>query len=170
MVEFNELIDKIQEEIAMISKSAGLPDGFLTLIENKGESRSLWIVEPLSKRKSKMILSTETKGRKGQKYLSVIVKAAKISSFETPECAELVPDPNDTAVCRLNFKQIDEEITAYLHDLIQSYVNQFEPSDKFGCCHRYRECSSAGKCIHPDQFYSKACWYRKNLEDGRIFY
>lgn len=40
----------------------------------------------------------------------------------------------------------------------------------FGCCSRYKECSNARKCIHPDQMYATACSYRKHLENGRIFY
>ncbi len=40
----------------------------------------------------------------------------------------------------------------------------------FGCCSRYMQCSDAKKCVHPDLFTSLACGYRRNLEDGRIFY
>ena len=40
----------------------------------------------------------------------------------------------------------------------------------FGCCSKYKECSSAKKCLHTDFIYSKACQYRKNLENGNIFY
>ena len=43
----------------------------------------------------------------------------------------------------------------------------FEP---FGCCHKYVECSDAKKCLHDDLIYATACMYRKNLEQGRIFY
>lgn len=40
----------------------------------------------------------------------------------------------------------------------------------FGCCSQYEECSDAGRCIHPNRLYSTACAYRRNLENGRIFY
>lgn len=43
-------------------------------------------------------------------------------------------------------------------------------SDSFGCCGRYEACSDAKKCIHPDQLFAAACAYKKNLEQGRIFY
>ena len=42
--------------------------------------------------------------------------------------------------------------------------------DAFGCCSRYRECSDAGKCLIPELDYSIHCAYRKNLEQGQIFY
>ncbi|GHU95783.1 hypothetical protein FACS1894208_09220 [Clostridia bacterium] len=40
----------------------------------------------------------------------------------------------------------------------------------FGCCSRYRDCSMAGECVHPDADFSAACTYKVNLEGGRIFY
>lgn len=42
--------------------------------------------------------------------------------------------------------------------------------DGFGCCGRYEACSDARKCLHPDQLFAAACAYKKNLEQGRIFY
>ena len=42
--------------------------------------------------------------------------------------------------------------------------------DAFGCCSRYRACSSAHHCLIPDLDYSVHCSYRKNLEAGRTFY
>ncbi len=41
---------------------------------------------------------------------------------------------------------------------------------RFGCCSRYKECSKEKKCVHPDLIYATACEYRKNLENGKIFY
>lgn len=42
--------------------------------------------------------------------------------------------------------------------------------EAFGCCHKYEACSDAKKCLHQDLAYATACMYRKNLEQGRIFY
>ena len=170
MDEYGKLIECIQTEIEQISASAGLPEGFLTLTDKKDGLKSLWIVEPLSNSKSKRILSTAVKGRKGNKYLSLIVKTEKIAELAIPEDAEIVPDTSDDTNSSLNFQQVSDPIKRLLHDLIYRYVDQFEPSDKFGCCHRYKECSDAGKCLHPNQFYARACWYRKNLEAGNIFF
>ena len=43
-------------------------------------------------------------------------------------------------------------------------------SDSFGFCSRYEACSDAQKCIHPNPIFAAACTYKKNLEQGRIFY
>lgn len=41
---------------------------------------------------------------------------------------------------------------------------------KFGCCSKYKQCSSCGICVHNDLLYSSACEYRRNLEAGHNFY
>lgn len=42
--------------------------------------------------------------------------------------------------------------------------------ETFGCCSRYLTCSDERKCVHPDRLFSRACSYRKNLENGRVFF
>lgn len=39
-----------------------------------------------------------------------------------------------------------------------------------GCCSKYKECSAARKCIdnNPDVFLH--CYYRRNLQRGKVFY
>ncbi len=170
MVEYDELIERVKAKIKDVSESKCLPDGFLSVINNMNGSTSLWIVEPVSNRKSKMIFSMETRGKVKHKYLSVLIKTAKTPSLAVPESAELVPDTSNKDCSRLNFRNADDTIMNYLQNLIMIYVSQYDPSDKFGCCHRYKECSAERRCIHPDQFYSKACWYRKNLENGKVFF
>ncbi|MBS6701485.1 MAG: hypothetical protein KH284_07760 [Clostridiales bacterium] len=55
-------------------------------------------------------------------------------------------------------------------DILQKiYMNAFS-FDPFGCCSRYLECSDLKRCVHPDIVYATACQYRKNLENGAIFY
>ncbi|MBQ8961651.1 MAG: ribonuclease H-like domain-containing protein [Ruminococcus sp.] len=60
------------------------------------------------------------------------------------------------------------------YDLIISYGEGEElklktNSDVFGCCSKYKECSDAKKCLRTDD-RANACLYRKNLENGKIFY
>ena len=42
--------------------------------------------------------------------------------------------------------------------------------ERFGCCSRYMLCSDEKKCVNPDYLMSLGCAYKKNLEEGRIFY
>ncbi len=62
-----------------------------------------------------------------------------------------------------NFKDLFETILNYT-------IKNYFPSHKFGCCSKYEECSKAGCCLHEDKFYAKGCYYRKDLEQGKIFY
>lgn len=43
-------------------------------------------------------------------------------------------------------------------------------TETFSCCSRYMQCSDAMKCIHPDKIFARGCYYKKNLEAGKIFY
>lgn len=71
---------------------------------------------------------------------------------------------------KYTFKSYYEEILMYVRQVIHEYIKNYIPPIKFGCCHRYMQCSDSRKCIAPDQGYAKGCQYRKNLENGRIFY
>lgn len=42
--------------------------------------------------------------------------------------------------------------------------------ERFGCCSRYLRCSDEKKCVNPNYIMSLGCAYKKNLEEGRIFY
>lgn len=64
---------------------------------------------------------------------------------------------------RENFNNIFENILTYT-------IENYFPSHRFGCCSKYEECSDAKCCLHEDKFYAKGCYYRENLEQGRIFY
>ena len=43
-------------------------------------------------------------------------------------------------------------------------------TEKFGCCHAFKECSNKGECLFQDDRFYNGCEYRKNLEAGRNFY
>lgn len=43
-------------------------------------------------------------------------------------------------------------------------------TDTFGCCNDFERCSDALHCLHTDNRFYNGCMYRKNLEDGKVFY
>lgn len=43
-------------------------------------------------------------------------------------------------------------------------------SDKFACCNSFKECSKAGGCIKKNDRFYNGCYYRKNLDAGKVFY
>lgn len=41
---------------------------------------------------------------------------------------------------------------------------------EWSCCSRYRECSAANQCVHPDKDFALNCSYKVNLKHGRNYY
>lgn len=71
----------------------------------------------------------------------------------------------------IRFDKDSDELVECLVDCIRYGINNYIPkAASFGCCARYEECSKAKKCVHTNFLYAKACEYRKNLENGHIFY
>ena len=69
------------------------------------------------------------------------------------------------------FEQDSDELIECLIDCIRYGINNYVPkADGFACCSRYKACSDAKKCIHPNMLYAKACQYRKNIEEGNVFF
>lgn len=64
----------------------------------------------------------------------------------------------------------NESGEAFLEHVLQTYVENYIPQERFGCCHRYVECSDARECTAPDKYHARGCYYRENLEKGKIFY
>jgi hypothetical protein len=42
--------------------------------------------------------------------------------------------------------------------------------DTFGCCNSFIECSNKKECVSKDREFYLGCCYRRNLENGKIFY
>lgn len=74
----------------------------------------------------------------------------------------------------MNSTRIQFENTAYgiefLKVIVREYSRAYTPSERFGCCHLYIKCSDEKHCLANDRFHAKGCFYRENLENGRIFY
>lgn len=66
------------------------------------------------------------------------------------------------------FFQQDAFIAAFKE--IASFLRKSVSVERFGCCHRFTACSDAKKCLIYDDFDALGCYYRENLEAGRIFY
>lgn len=69
----------------------------------------------------------------------------------------------------LKFSLPKDELQA-IKPMISTALQYYVSGEMFGCCSRYIECSNQKQCVHPDRFYAKACQYKVNLEQGRIFY
>lgn len=163
---YDKLIGEIKQAIESVSSELNLSDGFLKLVENQ-KTHSVWIIEPVTQTKSQMILTVTQRGRANEKFARIEVKTTiigrnKLSGFTAYE--------NDASLNYCDVKDIKESYATLFYVIIKDCAERFIPADKFGCCEKYRECSAAKKCLHDKPIYAKACWYRKNLEQGKIFY
>ncbi len=165
MSERNSITDIISSINAEIVISRNTPPDFFVLKENKDQSQSVWIKEPVTQ----MVKKRTFNYKSGKKHI-IIIKDIVLKELEVPVSAELRKRKSDKKNTYIIFDELNEETIEFIKIVAIYYVEHFEPSDKFGCCSKYKECSADGKCLHDNLFYSKACWYRKNLESGKIFY
>lgn len=65
----------------------------------------------------------------------------------------------------------DYNSIAELADKTWRYCLKRAPVTKFGCCNAFSKCSDEKRCLLSDDLdYYAGCYYRENLESGRIFY
>lgn len=50
---------------------------------------------------------------------------------------------------------------------LRTYVSK---ATRFACCSHFIECSDAKKCVHTNKLYACACFYKANLDAGKVFY
>lgn len=83
----------------------------------------------------------------------------------------LVKKKSDT-VTRAVISVENTELQAFFDYVIKSVMDKYfkEGSDTFGCCHLFKECSEAKKCLHENKLYARSCVYGRHLAEGRIFY
>lgn len=169
MTSYQSLVYKVKALADFVSQELVLPRNTLDLLKN-ADSHSLWIKEPTTQKNTQMILSIKPRGKKDNKYGRILLKANALNNRIIHESITVIPDKNDTSICYIDANPLTDEIYTLIQEIISDTVRGFEPAEKFGCCSMFRECSEAKNCLHKNLFYAKACWYRKNLENGKIFY
>ena len=161
------IVNLISEKIA---DKYNISKDFISPLINSDKSLSVWITELTTGKKAKLAFKVSLKGKKVAKYVSFVVRKSTIENIALPENVSIKYIDSDITNAIVNFPTGENNFNTFVHDILDYSVNTFEPSDKFGCCSKYIECSNAKKCLHENLFYAKACFYRKNLESGKIFY
>lgn len=64
----------------------------------------------------------------------------------------------------------DPQILSYIMANVEYCLKHYRSSSSFGCCSQFIRCSDERQCLHENKLYSTGCYYRHNLEAGRIFY
>ncbi|MEI8200112.1 MAG: hypothetical protein WCG21_08620 [Eubacteriales bacterium] len=179
-MDFETNITKILNEIIEKRK---LPANSIYLnsnVSSKGKhegkliSNSLCISEPeypvdpqkkKSQNKSYVIMNI-----KNQKNIELLIRNKQYADVLFPSSATLKELKSDKIYKHIVFERDNEDFYEYLKANVNYCLDNYKSSNSFGCCSRYEECSAAMTCLHENKLYSTGCYYRKNLDSGRIFY
>ena len=84
---------------------------------------------------------------------------------------EIVDQIHELSHYQVFFDVKASELLPYIEKLLRARLKKYtSTASAYGCCHLYKECSAAGKCVSRDKLYATACQYRRNLEAGKRFY
>lgn len=102
-------------------------------------------------------------------YYELLIRRERFPRISIPDTAK-IKESSDKLYEHILFNFGDSSIYNFVETNILFCLENYTSSNTFSCCARYKECSAATKCLHPNTLYAKGCQYRKNLETGNIFY
>lgn len=168
------------EIINTVCSQNDIDNNYISIVHNKNESISVWIKEPVNNGLGDRVFTVLKKDTKKIHRYEVSIRYNRKDNIPVPDDAEIKisdikrKDENkDTYIEHkfdVYFPLESTTLKDYLYQILEYQLKAFKPSNCFGCCSRYIQCSDLKKCTHPQNFYAKACYYRQNLEAGRIFY
>ena len=195
--EIDDNIENWQQDVRgmldSLTKELELPEGSLFLSDNYGQSEttkgalishSICIWEPdypstLNERPGPnkivvTIVPSKVKSRPDNLDLKLRETQEGDLHYYLPEDAEILSQTKSekaAGTIRIRIKKSSTMLTEYLyHNTIYCLQGYVSKASRFGACSRFIECSDAKRCVHENKLYSKACMYRDNLDQGRIFY
>lgn len=170
------LYKRISELVAVVCKEQKISNNYIKPVKNVDDSVSVWLCEPMDGKSSVRVFNLLEKKNKNAKYFDVELNWKRASKFKVNSDNKIISKLHISKKSEfadktsLYFPLEDISLWDYLKDLLICEIENFAPSENFGCCDKYVACSDAKKCLHKNLYYAKSCLYRKNLENGRIFY
>lgn len=102
-------------------------------------------------------------GKKVFEFIPGNIKKARIRIFPLDKDSKpetLTPDSSPTALF---------DALSRLKEM-KRIIFRATITEEFACCNDFVKCSDAKQCLYPQDRFYNGCYYRKNLEAGRIFY
>jgi len=177
--------DSIQTVIEAIIRDYNLPEDSIYQHANlsnngtnKGKeiSKSICISEPdyptvpgrkITQSKSSVIMNMQVIN---EDKFELLIRNNQFEVLDLPPDAIIKDVKSDVSFIHIVFDEISNGMLRYLEDNIRYCIDNYSSSSSFGCCSKYEQCSKVGKCLHINKLYSKGCSYRKNLNQGKVFY
>ena len=175
--------EKVKNALNIFVLEKGLPEKSVFLapnisrLTNTVTSYSICIYEPdlveenrTLERNSIVARIIEGKLKSEPDVLTIEPKVKSEFEFlQIPDDAIKYEPEKATPYIRMN--QYSGNLISFLLSCVELALDNYIPlAASFACCSQYEACSDAKRCIHVNQLYSRACQYRKNLENGKIFY
>ena len=92
------------------------------------------------------------------------VRAEFISDFELNDLVKPSREPGWTQA------EYSQSVADRMTNAAYKVYEKCGVTERIGCCSEYLECSDARKCVKPDVPWARGCWYRENLNKGKVFY
>lgn len=183
--------DQIRDMLTDLIAEYELPEDSLYLSENPSPkdqnkiiSYSVCIYEPdyprvpYTKRGAnvRVITLSPSTAKSRLDDLDFSVREVQAGDMEKYQPADMVVMPQNKSdkelgMIRMRISKYSEGLVSYVRKSTEYCIKGYESkAARFGCCSQFEKCSDAKKCIHENKLYSKACMYRDNLDNGRIFY
>ena len=112
----------------------------------------------------------------GMKVFELITNEGNQTKLRLPDDIMLELFPHQKGLKEGQFytvSQLFPEELEKLYELLKKkkrFIFRNTITDTFACCNSFMQCSDAKQCIHQDDRFYNGCYYRKNLEAGKVFY
>jgi hypothetical protein len=110
------------------------------------------------------------KKSRAKEDIELLVKKGNFKEIELPQTATIKEVKYDKEFVHVQFKVSDPNAISYIKGNINLGYKKYVSQSSFGCCSVFNKCSDEKRCVHINKLYSKGCMYRRNLDDGKIFY
>lgn len=170
---------KLEKIISDVCQKQDVDVKYISLEEIK-DGYSIRICEPIDLKESSRVFSVTYKNTVKTKRYDVSINYKRINNVEIPAEGQLIEkkvkhkdsngDIHYEIKTNVYFPLTSDSVFDYLYKVFDFQLGAFEPSEKFGCCSKYVECSDAKECLYGEKFYARACYYKGSLENGKIFY
>lgn len=175
-IRINKTIDEIIKKYDLPVRSIYLFSNVSTKGKNKGIeiSKSICINEPVYpsnpntdklQSKSYVIMNIQN-----QSCIELLIRINQFNEIAAPDDAVIKELKSDVLFKHVVFNEESNNLYDYIKENIIYCIDNYEDSYSFGCCSQFEKCSDLKRCIHGNKLYAKGCSYRKNLEEGKIFY
>ncbi|MDD4565470.1 MAG: hypothetical protein PHE79_08390 [Eubacteriales bacterium] len=171
----NALLEDIIKEKELPKMSIFLYSNKSNKGDNKGIeiSKSIKIFEPeypLQDKSARPKNGTLVMNIQQKSGIELLIRNEQFNIIPLPKEAKQKVLKSDQNFKHVIFEESMESLYRYIKANVIYSIENYVSNSSFGCCSKFKKCSDEKKCLHENKLYSTGCYYRRNLEVGKIFY